>query len=260
MSGPSGSRPRRQPRSERFLADELVGRINDLRLDENVVDNITDQQYSQHLGGYIRSFSFRYEDGAPFSQGFVYLESPLQGGIMELEATFVVLTEEEGRMIAQKVYDDSNQIYGYGGAIANIYLSAYCNKLKRWVLGYEKFECLFDSMIPNFLPFYESQSRISIFWIRIIRQVIESLSVLHGNGVMHGSLYSPQSYVLDSSSNIKLINIGRYSVAGRSTSHRDITSFFGYLGSQSCLDVSSSKDWHGFEYLYNSKEAMNNTR
>lgn len=77
---------------------------------------------------------------------------------------------------------------------------------------------------------------------------------------MHGSLYSPQSYVLDSSSNIKLINIGRYSVAGRSTSHRDITSFFGYLGSQSCLDVSSSKDSHGFEYLYNSKEAMNNTR
>lgn len=46
MSGPSRSRPRRQPRSERFLADELVGRINDLRLDENVVDNITDQQYS----------------------------------------------------------------------------------------------------------------------------------------------------------------------------------------------------------------------
>ncbi len=44
----------------------------------------------QHLGGYIRSFSFRYEDGAPFSQGFVYLESPLQGGIMELEATFLL--------------------------------------------------------------------------------------------------------------------------------------------------------------------------
>uniref|UniRef100_A0A0E0M8K8 Protein kinase domain-containing protein n=1 Tax=Oryza punctata TaxID=4537 RepID=A0A0E0M8K8_ORYPU len=178
---------------------------------------------------------------------------------MELEATFVVLLEEEGRMIAQKVCDDSNQFYGYGGAIASIYLSAYCNKLEIWVLGYEKFEYRFDSMIPNFLPFYESKSRISTFWIRIIRQVIESLSILHENGVRHGSLYSPESYALDLSSNIKLINIGRYSVAGISISHRDITSFFGYLGSQSSLDVSSSEEWCGLEYLYNSKEVMNNT-
>uniref|UniRef100_A0A0E0BBI4 Protein kinase domain-containing protein n=1 Tax=Oryza glumipatula TaxID=40148 RepID=A0A0E0BBI4_9ORYZ len=255
----SGRRGRRVP-AGRELADHLIERINDLRLENPYPGKV------EILGGYIRSYAFQYEDNASYFQGSIFFESPADDkGIATVEATFIILDEEHeegeaGRIVGQNVYDSTAGFYGYRDSIANIYLTAYCSKVSRWVIAYERFDSYFDDVIPGCPPFYENESgsRVSQFWIDTIRQIIESLSCIHGEGVVHGRMYSPKSYVVDSNMTLKLINIGRYSRSGVSTSHGDITGFFDYLCSQSSLGVSSSQEWVGFEYLYRSEEAMNN--
>ncbi|EEC69355.1 hypothetical protein OsI_38474 [Oryza sativa Indica Group] len=97
----------------------------------------SDLQAQDTFGGFIQGYEFDCERGDAVAHGLVTVECD-PDTISHREATFLVLRRgESGRRDAVRMFEATCRLRG-SVAIANAFLVANCDGLKRWVICYEK--------------------------------------------------------------------------------------------------------------------------
>uniref|UniRef100_A0A0E0FCF6 Uncharacterized protein n=1 Tax=Oryza meridionalis TaxID=40149 RepID=A0A0E0FCF6_9ORYZ len=209
------------------------------------------------FGGFIQGYEFDCERGDAVAHGLVTVEcDPDTGEISHREATFLVLRRgESGRRDAVRMFEATCRLRG-SVAIANAFLVANCDGLKRWVICYEKLAGILsdypdDHMLTTFGAFSSNGTdSLSPYWSNQIKMIITTLSDMGIRNVSHGGMSNPEIYALTESLDIKLINMGKNE--NSRTYQHDLADFGTFLCQTPYIGASKCTSWTGFHFLINS--------